>query len=238
MVIGARRADLSAAAFSRRRARISETHEVAQPDRRQDAERDPLDAVGQERPRVQVRQGDHAEAARLILDQLQIRPGQRNAEQRRDLRGVDRVHLLRAVLTERRLALGAGSESRSRASIVTGPSGGGAMARHPRTLLGFHIAAVDQDRRPAVDDERHQHLVGGLALDHPEPRQHLAVGQIVPGRCHPLPLLIGRRRILLRQNACQRQRARPSAIGRSARSRGIVLVFLPSCHGASTVKHR
>ena len=47
-------------------------HEVADADRGDDAERDPLDAVGQERARVQVGQRDLAEAAGLIGDELQV----------------------------------------------------------------------------------------------------------------------------------------------------------------------
>ena len=47
-------------------------HEIAQQDRCDDAERDPLDAVGQERPGVQVGEPDHAEPAGLVVDQLQI----------------------------------------------------------------------------------------------------------------------------------------------------------------------
>ena len=74
-------------------------------DRGDDAERDPLDAVRQEWAGIEVGQGDDAETAGLILDELQIRAGQRHAGDGRDLRGVDRVHLLRAVLAERILAL-------------------------------------------------------------------------------------------------------------------------------------
>ena len=72
-------------AFSRRRCLDLGEHEVADADRRDDAERDPLDAVGQERSRVEVGQADHAEAAGLIVDELQVRPGQRHARHRGDL---------------------------------------------------------------------------------------------------------------------------------------------------------
>ena len=78
-------------------------HEVAQQDRRDDAEGDPLDAVGQERTRVQVGQADDAQPAGLIVDQLQIRPGQRNSGQRGDLTRVDRIHLSHTITDERLL---------------------------------------------------------------------------------------------------------------------------------------
>ena len=111
--------------------------EVAQPDWREDAERDPLDAVGQERPGVQMRQADRAEAARLIVDQLQIGPGQRNVQQRRDLRGVDRVHLLRPVLPERRLALGRGLGVAQPRDDRHRPAGAGAMGGTREPCSGF-----------------------------------------------------------------------------------------------------
>ena len=113
MVSAALAGRLCAAALSRRRARISEHDEVAQPDWRDDAERDPLDAVGQERSRVQVRQPDHTETARLTLHELQIGAGQWDVQQRGDLRGVDRVHLLRSVRPERCLALRVKARSRA-----------------------------------------------------------------------------------------------------------------------------
>ena len=47
-------------------------HEVAQQNRGHDAERDPLDAVRQERTCIEPGQADDAEAAGLILDQLDI----------------------------------------------------------------------------------------------------------------------------------------------------------------------
>ena len=181
-------------------------HEVAQPDRRQDSERDPLDAVGQEWPRVEVGKSDHPEAARLILDQLQIGPGQRNTDQRGDLAVLIEYTCRAPSWRNGALPSGAGSESRSRAVIVTVPAGGGAIAGIRGALLGFHVPAVDQDCRTAVDGERHQHLECGIAIHHPKPRQHLAVRTIVSGGRHPLPLLIGRRRILLWQNACHRDR--------------------------------
>ena len=111
------------------------------------------------------------------------------------------------------------------------------MAGTREPCSGLHVPAVDEDRRAAVDGERHQHLECGIALDHPQPGQHLRVGQIVAGGRHPLPLRIGRRRILLWQNACHRNRVGGQRRAICAFSRD-VLVFLPSCHGASTVKHR
>ena len=73
-------------------------------------------------------QADDAEAAGLVVDELQVRTGQRNARHRRDLVGVYRVDLLYAVLAERLLPMGARSESRNRATIVTVPVGGAAMS--------------------------------------------------------------------------------------------------------------
>ncbi len=175
MVSGAAGGRFSAAALLASAGPDLRNDEVAQPDRREDAERDPLDAVGQERPGVQVRQADHAEAAGLVLDQLQIGP--RSAARRAARRPVRVLIAYTCCAPSWRngaLPCGAVSESRSRAMIVTVPVGARRDGGHPGALLGFHVAAVDQHRRAAVDDERHQHLEGGVALDHPQPRQHLA----------------------------------------------------------------
>ena len=46
-----------------------------------------------------------------------------------------------------------------------------------RAGLGPHVAAVDEDRRSVVDDEGRQHLQRLLAVDDPQPGQHLHVGR-------------------------------------------------------------
>jgi hypothetical protein len=50
-----------------------------------------------------VGEPDHAEPAGLVVDQLQIRPGQRDPGQRRYLADVNRIHLPHTVTDERLL---------------------------------------------------------------------------------------------------------------------------------------
>src|SRR5271163_1974991 len=132
--------------------------EISQSDGRQNAERNPLDAVGQKRPSVQMWHADHAESTGLVLDQLQIGPGERNFGQRRNLFGVHGIHLLKTVSGERVLVRHGGlgvAQARSEGD------------RFPRRTgdrwdvgawLGPYVTTVDENGWPVVDGKRRQHL--------------------------------------------------------------------------------
>ncbi len=162
-----------------------------------------MDAVRQERPGVQVRHADDAEPAGLVLGQLQIRPGERDLGERRHLTGVDRIHLQRAIFGEGGPARGDGlgiAQPRGDGDGVPGRAGD---RRDVGALLGPDVPPVDQDGGPAVDDEGCQHLERRLALDHPQPGQHLNIRQVMPAGRDAAPLRIRGRGILLRQQRFQ-----------------------------------
>ena len=134
--------------------------EVAQPDGGQDAERDPLDAVGQERSRIEVAEVAACSARPAGRPPVADRSRSTGFRWPPRLAGVDGVDLQIAVAGKGcLLSGGAVSESRSRAVMLTGPVGAAAMGG-TRCLPADNIAAVDQHHRSAVDGESGQHLVG------------------------------------------------------------------------------
>ena len=117
----------------------------------------------------------------LAVDQLQVGPGQRGLGQHPDLFGVDRIDLLHTVSHEGILVHRGGlgvTQPRRDGHRLRRRAGDG---RDVGPLQGPHVAAVDQDGRSAVDDERRQHLERRLRIDHPQSGQHLHVRQIVTG---------------------------------------------------------
>ena len=90
--------------------------------------------------------------------------------------------------------------------MVTVPPGGGSIGGTCEPCSGLAYPRSTSTVGPPSTANGTSTSIGGVAVDDPQPGQHLRVGQVAAGGRHPPPLVVGRRRILLWQKRRHRNR--------------------------------